>query len=49
MGGQWRIISQDSSIVSDAAAQVLNAGTLDGPKTSTIENQETGECSKGIS
>lgn len=43
MGGHWKIIHQDSGIVSDITAQVLSGGTLDGPKTFTIENEETGE------
>jgi hypothetical protein len=34
---------RQSGVVGDIAAQVLSGGTLDGPKTFTIENEETGE------
>lgn len=43
MSHNWRIIHQESGIVSDIVAQVGSLGNLDGPITFTIENVETGE------
>jgi hypothetical protein len=43
MGGNWRIIHQESGVVGDAVAQIASLGALSGPITFTIENDETGE------
>lgn len=43
MSHNWRIIHQESGIVSDVVAQVASLGSLDGPITFTIENTVTGE------
>lgn len=43
MSGHWRIIHQESGVVSDIVAQVGSLGTMDGPITFTIEDEDTGE------
>jgi hypothetical protein len=43
MSGNWKIIHQESGVVSDTVAQVFSLGSRSGPITFTIENEETGE------